>query len=159
MPNGYHSDDLIEIQGSLNPNNGHLLIINKQTVIPLQRLQFVMLLLLASLARGRMGYSVPIPVCGGDFLQPTSMTSLVKSLQDGSVSCAGLPWPMCQNSHEPEDFHDAKWLLRGRLTRNDQNADLLDAIPSAGYRLSVPPGRIKITIVHPDGDKIYDWVL
>jgi hypothetical protein len=157
--NGYHSDALIEIQGSLHPDNGHLLILNKQTPIPLQWLQFVMLILLASLARGKAGYAAPIPVCGGDYLQPTRIASLIEDLYQGRLGCAGLRWPACGNSREPKDVHDAKWALRERLANYGQNPDLLDAVRGVGYRLSVPPGRIKITITDPAGVKVFDWVL
>jgi len=156
--NGYHTDYEVEIQGSLKPDNGHLLILNKTTRIKLQWLQFIVLLILGSHARANAGLTTPIDIRGGDYLQPSRISEIIAQLKDGALLCAGGKLPLCANATDATAIHDAKWDLRKRIKKKQMIPWLIDDGEGAGYRLSCPPGHIKIKLVDPTGNQLFDWV-
>jgi hypothetical protein len=148
----------LEIYGSLKPDGSHLLIIDRKTRIKIDWLQFILLLILASHARSKAGLDSPIDLRGGDFLQPARIEEIIKQLKDGALQCAGRQLPECQNAYGADLLRNAKWELRLRVQRKQKNPDLLDRGDGAGYRISTPPGRIKITLVIEGADDlVFGW--
>jgi hypothetical protein len=160
FPNGgdYHSKYLLEVYGSLNPDGGHLLIIDRKTRVKIDWLQFILLLILASHARSKAGLSSPIDLRGGDYLQPSRVEDIIKQLKAGALLCNGHRLPPCQNAYSADLIRNAKWDLRLRVQRKNKNPNFLDRGDGAGYRISAPPGRIKITLLLNDADDaVFDW--
>jgi len=159
-PNGgdYHSKYLLEIYGGLKPDGSHLLIIDRKTRIKIDWLQFMVLLILASHARSKAGLDSPMDLRGGDYLQPSRIEEIIKQLKEGSLLCGERRVPECQNAYGADLVRNAKWDLRLRVQRKHKNPNFLDRGDGAGYRISAPPGRIKITLLI-DGahDLIFDW--
>jgi hypothetical protein len=148
----------LEIYGSLKPDGSHLLIIDRRTRIKIDWLQFILLLILASHARSKAGLDSPIDLRGGDFLQPARIEEIIKQLKDGTLQCAGRQLPECQNAYGADLLRNAKWELRRRVQRKHKNPDLLDRGDGAGYRISTPPGRIKITLlIEGADDLVFGW--
>jgi hypothetical protein len=131
--------------------------INNAICIKLQWLQFVTLLVLASVARRNVGLPAPIDITDRDYLQPADIEGILARLKAGELSCAGLPWPACANSTSAQDISDAKYKLLQRLIAHRQNPGLIDPVPHAGFRLSVRPGRIRIRLVDGKGVHLWDW--
>ena len=155
--NGYHTDYFIEIQGSLKPNGGHLLIINNQVRIKVQWLQFILLVILASRARAKARLPTPIDIRGGDYLQPSRIAEIIESLKSGAVRCGRQEALRSGIDTGEKAIYDAKWDLRLKIKFKHKQPSLIDAIEGAGYRISTPAARIKITLVDPVDDEVYDW--
>ena len=155
--NGYHTDYFIEIQGSLKPNGGHLLIINNQVRIKIQWLQFILLVILASRARAKARLPTPIDIRGGDYLQPSRIAEIIGSLKDGRLHCGRQEALRSGIDTGEKAIYDAKWDLRLKIKLKHKEPSLIDAIEGAGYRISTPPARIKITLVDPADDEVYEW--
>ena len=158
-PNGgdYHTKYLIEIYGSLKPDGSHLLILDGKR-IKIDWLQFFLLLILASHARSKAGLDSPMDLRGGDYLQPSRIEEIIQQLKNGSLLCGGRPLPECQNAYSADLLRNAKWELRQRVQRKHKNPNLLDRGDGAGYRISTPPGRIKIILlVEGADDLVFDW--
>ena len=154
---GYHTKYLIEIYGSLKPDGGHLLIVDGRR-IKIDWLQFILLLILASHARSKAGLDSPIDLRGGDYLQPARIEEIISQLKSGSLLCAGRQLPECQNAYCADLLRNAKYDLRLRVQRKHKNPNLLDRGDGAGYRISTPPTRIKITLlIEGDHDLVFDW--
>jgi hypothetical protein len=155
--NGYHTNYHIEIQGAMIPNGGHLLIIDNKVPIRIEFIQFVLLVILGSHARVRAGLSAPIEIKGGKYVQPSRIVEIIDDLKAGRVKCGGYTLNGYLQSLGTELIHDAKWEVRRRLRGHRKRQDLLCGIDGAGYLLSLPPGRIKIRLVRPAGDLVWDW--
>ena len=155
--NGYRTDYYIHIQGSLKPDGGHLLIINNTVHIKIDWLKFMILVVLASLARSKSKLSTPLDFIAGDYLQADKISALIEELKLAKITCAGQTLVGCTNASDPGFVHRAKWDLRSQIERQRLNKDLVHAIEGAGYRISTPPGRIKITLLSPDGEVVYHW--
>jgi hypothetical protein len=154
---GYHTKYLIEIYGSLKPDGSHLLIIDGKR-IKIDWLQFMLLLILASHARSKAGLDSPIDLWGGDYLQPSRIEEIITQLKSGSLLCAGRQLPECQNAYGADLLRNAKYELRRRVRSKHKNPNLLDRGDGAGYRISTPPARIKITLlIEGARDLVFDW--
>jgi hypothetical protein len=154
----YHTRYFIEIYGSLKPDGSHLLIIDRKTRIKIDWLQFILLLILASHARSKAGLDCPMDLRGGDYLQPSRIEEIIQQLKAGSLLCAGGQLPECQNAYDADLLRNAKYDLRLRIARKCKNPNLLDRGDGAGYRISTPPTRIKITLLMVGfDDLVFDW--
>jgi hypothetical protein len=154
----YHTNYLIEVYGSLKPDGSQLLIIEGRTPIKIDWLQFLLLLILASHARSKAGLDSPMDLRGGDFLPPARIELIITQLMEGTLSCAGRRFPKCLNAYDADLIRNAKYDLRLRLRRHRKRPDLLDRGGGTGYRISTPPGRIKITLLIDGADDVvFDW--
>lgn len=159
-PNGgdYHSRYFLEIYGGMKPDGSHLLIIDRKTRIKIDWLQFILLLILASHSRSKAGLDSPINIRGGDYLQPSRVEDIIKQLKAGTLLCAGRRLPECQNAYDAALIRNAKWDLRLRVQRKSKNSNFLDRGDGAGYRISAPASRIKITLqIEGEHDLVFDW--
>ena len=155
---GYHTKYHIEIYGSLKADGSHLLIIDHKTRIKIDWLQFILLLILASHVRSKAGLDSPIDLKGGDYLQPSRIEEIITQLKAGNLQCAGRQLPECQNAYCAGLLRNAKYDLRLRVQRKHKNPNLLDRGDGAGYRISTPPARIKITLLSEgEHDLVFDW--
>src|SRR5262245_13165351 len=155
--NGYHTNYRIEIQGAMIPNGGHLLIIDHKCRIRIDFIQFILLVILASHARMSVGLPAPIEIKGGEYVQPSRIHEIIDDLKAGRLQCGGYTLNGYLQTLDTPLIHNAKWELRRRLKVHNKKIDLLDGIEGAGYLLSLFPGRIKIRLVHPSGDRVWDW--
>lgn len=154
---GYHTKYLIEIYGSLKADGSQLLFIDGKR-IKIDWLQFMLLLILASHARSKAGLDSPIDLWGGDYLQPSRIEEIITQLKSGTLLCAGRQLPECQNAYGADLLRNAKYELRRRVRTKHKNPNLLDRGDGAGYRISTPPVRIKITLlIEGARDLEFDW--
>jgi hypothetical protein len=154
---GYPSDYYIEIQGSITSTASQLLIINNQTYVRIQPAQFVLMLILASHARAKAGLSAPLRVGGGCYVPTEKIISLVDDLKSGTVTCGSQGKLPASIVVTKKGIYDAKWDLKVKIRLARRQPDFLEGLVGVGYRIFLPPGRIKIALVGEHDDEVFDW--